>query len=185
MQRHRLMAIALEGVGYSGLEAAGMRTAGLLATCTLLVTCVLPVIAQTDGLTPEQATVARAIEGQLIAPCCFRQTLAEHHSDLAERLRGEVRAMVAKGGTEKEVVSHFVTKYGERVLAAPQASGFNLLVYVMPLLALPAGLALIFVLFRRARKAALAGAHPVQAEPSAAAHPLKTRMTEELERFNA
>ena len=95
--------------------------------------------------------------------------------------------MLAKGSTEEEIVSYFVSKYGERVLVAPEARGFNVLAYIMPAVAVVAGLIIILVFVRHARKEGPAIAAPPPAEGPSAADPdadLRARMAEELERFD-
>ena len=112
-----------------------------------------PGFTQQRELAPEQAAQARSIERQLIAPCCFRQTVAEHRSAQAESIKAEVRRMLAAGAGEQEVLDFFVDKYGEAILAAPQARGFNLLAYLMPALGFGVGLALVIRQLRRWRRA--------------------------------
>lgn len=166
------------------------RAAGVAhwAVGTLLAASVVVGVGRAEDLTSQQEALVRATEEKLIAPCCFRQTLAEHRSELAETLRGEVRLMVARGATGQEMVDHFVAKYGERILATPRAGGFNLLAYVMPALSLGGGLVLLLLFVRRAAKGAATGSSARQAADSAAGdldESLRTRMMEELDRFNA
>jgi cytochrome c-type biogenesis protein CcmH len=131
-------------------------------------------------LAPEQEAIARRLEGTLIAPCCFANTVAEHRSPLSDQVREEVRALVAGGATETQILDAFVAKYGERILAAPKPQGFNLLAYVLPLVALAAGLVVIaFTLHRR---------RPLRVEPSAVppetTGALKARFEAELAHFD-
>ncbi len=107
-------------------------------------------LAQTSlpHLTPEQEAIARRLDQTFIAPCCFANTLAEHRSPVAEELRQELRTMLAGGATETQVIDAFVTKYGERILAAPKPQGFNLLAYVLPAVAVAVGLLIIAVVMR-------------------------------------
>ncbi len=104
-------------------------------------------------LDPKQETETRSIENQLIAPCCFRQTVAEHQSPAAESIKAEVRQMLAAGATEQQVLDSFVHKYGEKILAAPRAHGFNLLAYLVPVLGLGSGLIVLVLQLRRWRRA--------------------------------
>ncbi len=79
------------------------------------------------------------------------------------QLHKEVLALQDEGKTADEIVAAFVAKYGEDVLMAPKAEGFNIAGYVVPGLAiLTAGAVLTAILRRRAltRQAALAGAVP-------------------------
>jgi cytochrome c-type biogenesis protein CcmH len=48
--------------------------------------------------------------------------------------------MLAQGATRQEVLDFFVERYGAGVLAAPPKSGFNLLAWIFPMVAVPAAL---------------------------------------------
>ena len=112
-----------------------------------------PALSQQIQLGPKREAQAKSIESQLIAPCCFRQTVAEHQSPAAESIKAEVRQMLAAGATEQQVLDSFVHKYGEKILAAPQAHGFNLLAYLMPVLGLGSGLIIVVLQLLRWRRA--------------------------------
>jgi cytochrome c-type biogenesis protein CcmH len=178
-----------------GVTTSGPPTLTLLIPCAVLVAYALlgnpsPAPAQAVRLTPEQETRARQIEERLVAVCCFRQALAEHQSDRADAMREELHSMMAEGATDEEIVERFVTKYGERVLLAPEARGFNALAYVMPALALLGGLVITLGFLRHARRGAPSAATPVA--PSHGGSPsatdvdpdLRARMREELDRFD-
>lgn len=66
----------------------------------------------------------RRIESRFIAPCCWHENLSVHDSPVARDLRAEVAAMAAQGRTEEEIVSRFVARYGERILAEPRGKSF-------------------------------------------------------------
>lgn len=158
-----------------------LAVAGL--TVLVVVGAPVPATSQQPELDPEHAAIARSIESQLIAPCCFRQTIAEHQSPLAESIRAEVRQMVAAGAGEQEVVSHFVDTYGEAILAAPRAGGVNLLAYIVPGLVFAAGLAIVLLRLRRWRRetvpraSAATGPEPSAGSPDA---DLRARFEAEL-----
>ncbi len=63
----------------------------------------------TAALTPQQESLARAIDGKLIAPCCWTQTVAEHQSEAAEQMKAETRDMIAQGKSESQILGHFRT----------------------------------------------------------------------------
>ncbi len=132
-------------------------------------------------LTPEQEAITQRLEGMLIAPCCFVNTVAEHRSPLSDRVREEVRAMVASGATETEILDSFVAKYGERILAAPKPQGFNWLAYVLPIVALAAGLVVVaFTLHRRQPRPV----EPSAVSPETASNALWARFETELTHFD-
>jgi cytochrome c-type biogenesis protein CcmH len=172
----------------SRLVAGGGRHRGVAVLLgALLLFAAAPGLASDEGvaLSPEQEARARAIDDQLIAPCCFSQTVANHNSAIAEQIKAEVRQMLAAGSSEREIMDFYVGKYGERILASPRARGFNLLAYVMPGVALVAGLAGVVIVlrrWRRPRSLQSAGAGP-SVVSSDEARRYQARLEEELARF--
>jgi cytochrome c-type biogenesis protein CcmH len=109
------------------------------------------------GADNKQAAVKeREIEDNLIAPCCWSQPVSQHYSEAAEQIRNEVHAMVAAGKSRDEILDYYVAKYGERILATPRAKGFNVLVYILPWVALILGACLVIVLLKKLRAPAAA-----------------------------
>jgi len=100
---------------------------------------------------PALETAAKQIEGKLIAPCCWSQPVSQHYSEAADKIRVEIRELLAAGKTEQEILDYYASTYGERILASPQARGFNLLVYILPWVALLAGAAIVIAFLRRQR----------------------------------
>ena len=60
---------------------------------------------------------AHELATRLYAPCCWRQTLADHESPLASELRGEIAERLAAGQTPAAIEGAFVERYGERIRA--------------------------------------------------------------------
>src|SRR5690348_6775024 len=60
----------------------------------------------------------------------------------------DVMALVAGGYTAQDIIDAFVGVYGERVLMAPPAEGFNLLGWMAPFIALGGGAIVIVALLR-------------------------------------
>ena len=79
----------------------------------------------------------------------------------------DVMSLVSGGYTAQEIVDAFVGVYGERVLMAPPAAGFNLLGWVAPFVALGGGALAVSLLLRNWRRPATAkvaaGAPPKRA----------------------
>src|SRR5689334_6981157 len=76
----------------------------------------------------------------------------------------DVRALVSGGYSAQEIIESFVGTYGERVLMAPPANGFNLLGWVAPFIALGGGAVLVVAALRRWQRPAprLAVAQPTR-----------------------
>ena len=73
-----------------------------------------------------------AIAHQLYCPVCENIPLDVCPTQACVQWRGTIRQMLREGHTEEEIKDYFVQQYGERVLAAPPARGFNWLAYVIP-----------------------------------------------------
>ena len=152
-----------------------------LMRALLFFVLVYPAIAQSPPhLTAQQEAVARRLEGMLIAPCCFANTVAEHRSPISDEIRDQIRVAVATGKTETEILDAFVAKYGERILAAPKPQGFNLLAYILPLIAFAAGLVVVAVTLRHYRPRH----DQPSAVPPATSTELSARMEAELAHFD-
>lgn len=67
----------------------------------------------------EQAEDHFSLESRLLAPCCYKQTLDVHSSELANAVRSEVRARMKDGASATEVEAELVARYGERIRAVP------------------------------------------------------------------
>ncbi len=91
----------------------------------------------------------RAIASELRCVVCQNLSVADSPAEMAVQMRGIVREQLRAGKTPDEVRSYFVSKYGEWVLLAPPARGFNLAVWVLPFAALLAGLYFAVRVLRR------------------------------------
>jgi len=86
---------------------------------------------------------------------CQNQTLADSHAPLAEDLRREVREMIAKGMSDREITDFLVQRYGDFVLYRPPWKASTTLLWLGPFLLLIAGATgLVFALRRRQKKLA-------------------------------
>ncbi|NGZ11631.1 MAG: cytochrome c-type biogenesis protein CcmH [Nitrospira sp. LK70] len=84
---------------------------------------------------------------------CQNQTLADSNAPLAEDLRREVREMIAKDMSDKEIIEFLVARYGDFVLYRPPLKATTTLLWVGPFVLLMIGAtALIITLRRRAHK---------------------------------
>lgn len=122
-----------------------------------------------------------------MAPCCFGGTIATHRSPLADRFRREIRSMAAQGASESQILDHYLTVYGERILAQPVARGFNLLAYWMPVVGLLCG-AVVVCLWLVRRHVPVATDHTTARVPNqqaVAAQRLLDQFDEELAAFDA
>jgi cytochrome c-type biogenesis protein CcmH len=86
---------------------------------------------------------------------CQNQTLADSNAPLAEDLRREVREMIAKNMSDKEIIDFLVSRYGDFVLYRPPLKATTTLLWVGPFLLLAGGaIALVTALKRRGQRLA-------------------------------
>jgi cytochrome c-type biogenesis protein CcmH len=80
---------------------------------------------------------------------CQGESIQDSPAALAQEMRAIVREQLAAGRTPDDVKAYFVDKYGEWILLRPKAQGWNMLVYVLPLVVLLIGAAVIVRATRR------------------------------------
>jgi cytochrome c-type biogenesis protein CcmH len=85
---------------------------------------------------------AKAVEKQIVAPCCFKGTLDDHPSPLADQLRKEIREWLKQGQSQATILGEIKRRYGQRALAEPPKGKFSGFV----LYGLPFGLAALLLL---------------------------------------
>jgi cytochrome c-type biogenesis protein CcmH len=75
-----------------------------------------------ESISFEHVPGATALEGRIIAPCCWNQTIDIHGSELSTKLRVEIRKRLKNGETADAIEESLVARYGERVIAVPRGS---------------------------------------------------------------
>lgn len=75
----------------------------------------------------------RAIADQLRCPVCRGVPITESPAELAQDMMHMIRAKLAAGETDAQILQYFADRYGEWILLKPRAEGMNLLVWVLPL----------------------------------------------------
>lgn len=103
----------------------------------------------------------RQVASELRCPVCQGESIQDSPASLAQEMKAIVREQLAAGRTPDEVKAYFVEKYGEWILLRPKARGWNMMVYLLPLLALLGG---AVVLARATRRWSTSGT-PTPAEP--------------------
>lgn len=97
----------------------------------------------------ELDALTSSVAAELRCPVCQGLSLADSPTELSMEMKAVIREQLAEGRSPEEVKAYFVSRYGEWILLEPPASGFNLLVYVLPLVALLLGLVVVVLLVRR------------------------------------
>lgn len=117
----------------------------LWITVALTSSCV-----REDDLTADQRVYQ--LSQQLMCPVCDGQTLDQSQAQLSEDMKAVIRWKVEEGDSNQQIRDYFVERYGEIVLAAPDAGGFNLIAWVMPAVIFIAGALLVGNAFLNMRR---------------------------------
>ena len=75
----------------------------------------------------------------LYCPVCPTTPLDQCNTEACSRWRAQIKEMLVSGKNEDQIRNFFVSQYGERVLGAPPAQGFNWLAYLLPSIAVLVG----------------------------------------------
>ena len=104
----------------------------------LLILFLSTIIAETD--------LATDIKSSLISPCCWAGTVydLDHNPEMEEL----INQFISQGKTKQEILEYYIGLYGERILAVPIAEGFNIMVWVTPILAGMIGITFLFFFLR-------------------------------------
>jgi cytochrome c-type biogenesis protein CcmH len=101
---------------------------------------------------------ASALEGRIIAPCCWTQTIDIHGSELSNDLRREIRKRLRAGEDADAIEASLVARFGPRILAVPPGSPLKTFATLLVLGMAGAGVAGFLMLKRwRGRGVAAAG----------------------------
>ncbi|HTP20843.1 MAG TPA: cytochrome c-type biogenesis protein CcmH [Solirubrobacteraceae bacterium] len=163
-------------------------------TRTILRTATLALLLATGLLTlaggpPAAASTAATqrpsltdIENDLMCTECH-EPLPVAQSLEADSERAYIRMLIAQGETKPQILKSMVAQYGAAVLAKPPAHGFNLTVYIIPLVILAIGAAILAFTLPRWRRRTRASAR-ARAPAAPAFDPAdEQRLDQELSQF--
>jgi cytochrome c-type biogenesis protein CcmH len=103
-----------------------------------------PAYAQGPSIDDEVNRIAKA----LYCPVCPNTPLDVCSTQACVQWRTVIKQKLQKGESESQIRDYFVQQYGEVVLGAPPAQGFNWLAYILPLLGIVLGVAVAWVTVR-------------------------------------
>jgi len=133
-----------------------------------------PDVARTVGPPSGPPLVGAALEARtdsmahvMRCPVCQGLSIADSPSESSRNMKRQVRAMIAAGYDDDQVLLYFETAYGEFVRMVPKAEGFNLFVWIFPGVALLGGIGLVVGTVRRRSNPALRAALPASARQAA------------------
>jgi cytochrome c-type biogenesis protein CcmH/NrfF len=157
------------------------RLVRLLCLVALLAFAAVPA----SALAAQPRASFNDLEDEVMCDVCgVPLNIAE--SPRAEQQRQEIKAMIAKGMTKKQIKAQLVAQYGPSILATPEDHGFQLAAYLVPIAAVLAALAALAIALPRWRRRRVAGD---DSDDDDGAPPMNAadarRLDEDLARFGA
>jgi len=105
-------------------------------------------IASAQSQQPVTDDQVNAVAKQLYCPVCENIPLDVCPTQACAEWRDLIRSKLADGWTAAQIKTYFAQQYGDRVLAEPPTRGLNWLVYILPPIAILAGVYLLFRAFK-------------------------------------
>lgn len=87
----------------------------------------------------------KSIEKLIVCQDECGMILADCDNQTALYMRNIVKQQMSQGKSKQEILDYFVGIYGEKVLASPTKTGFNITVWVVPFIALLGGGILVYL----------------------------------------
>jgi cytochrome c-type biogenesis protein CcmH len=119
--------------------------------------------AQLDARTHE-------VGAKLRCPVCQGMSISDSPAEMAVNMKGQVRELLSRGYTEEQILKYFELSYGQFVLLEPKFEGVTAWVWLLPLVALLLGAAVLFFKFKQLGEA------PAAAAPAPAEDPYVARV---------
>jgi cytochrome c-type biogenesis protein CcmH len=124
------------------------RLLSSLAAVALAAIVVVSLMTASHSAAPTVQQRAHRLDGQLRCPVCQGLSVADSPSSTSQAIAADVQRRVEAGQTDDQIRSYYVDRYGSWILLSPSGGGSQL-VWLVPVLALGAALALLTVALRR------------------------------------
>ena len=131
---------------------AWRRTASAAAALAALWLVLLGLACESASDVPTVEQREQSLNRTIMCPVCPGESIDQSRNPLSAQMRGVVRDRLERGWNEGQITEYFVDSYGPSVLMEPPASGFSLLAWVVPPVALAAAIAALVVALRFMRR---------------------------------
>jgi cytochrome c-type biogenesis protein CcmH len=112
----------------------------IVASLLVVMAAALAVLIATD---PTDADRVQSIGERIKCPVCQGESIANSPSQLARDMMALVEQMVAEGRSDEAIVDELLASYSGAVLLDPPASGWTLVLWLAPAVALGTGIGVI------------------------------------------
>ena len=152
-----------------------LRAAALCVTVALGAGIALAADAPSASANPELEARMMSLAAELRCLVCQNQTIADSHASLAEDLRQQIRELLAKGQTDRQVLDYMTQRYGDFVLYRPPFKASTALLWAGPALLMVLALGTLVVVLRRRQRLGDDAFDPDDADPAIPADPNTSR----------
>ena len=129
-----------------------LKTRVAWALMLLVAACALGIGATRDSGPSTQAERIDAITKRLACPTCDGESVYVSRASAAESIRNQVARDVAAGRlSDNEIIASIADRFKAQVLLVPRATGFDSLVWVVPIVVIVCAVAALAGAFRRWR----------------------------------
>ncbi len=155
-----------------------------IASTLVLAVLAVGLVAPATAAPPPRTTLPD-IEKEVMCTVCGVPLEEAGEAPFATRERDFINVRIARGETKEQIKRELVAQYGNDVLALPKARGFALAAYMVPVLAVLAGVLTLALLAPRwRRRGARRDPAPAGTPAPEAMNPVDARrLDEELARF--
>ena len=98
---------------------------------------------------PKAEARLTAIAQELRCLVCQNQTIADSHADLASDLRRQIREMIQRGDSDRQIIDYMTARYGDFVLYRPPLKATTVFLWFGPGLLMVVGVAALVIVLRR------------------------------------
>ena len=131
-----------------------MLALALVLTLAMPATGALAAEAPDAAADPQLEVRVMAVAAELRCLVCQNQTLADSNAGLAIDLRRQIREMLAKGMSERQITEFMTARYGDFVLYRPPYKASTALLWAGPALLMAVALGSLAVTLRRRQRLA-------------------------------
>lgn len=137
-------------------KRATKKSIAVLGICIALLV-VIPLACSTNKTISEIEKEAQAIDKIVVCPVCPASTVDQAQVPLAKQIRALIRSKLAEGQTKEEILDYLEESYkdsGIEILAVPPKTGFNIIAWIVPIIAFTMGGFILFLVFKSMRHTA-------------------------------
>jgi len=92
---------------------------------------------------PSEEDRVRSLGDRIKCPVCQGEPILDSPAETARAMMDIVAERVAAGESDEQIIDYFTERYGDGILLDPPVAGRTLLLWVLPFVALAAGVVLI------------------------------------------